>query len=204
MRTKQDETIPDNVAVSDPDRESITEEQDEAYWSEVLLAQEFLSDLSDQLVQEDISTEEFVTRLEQFVQSYYIRLALLGRGSDELEDVDIEALEAFIQDTHDRLDSFEEVLVAGEISTAYILWRTELYSNARQVFIWYSLPSTISFSLPAFPGIDCLGNGACGCRLEWELVGEEAHIYWIIDPQKSNCSKCKGFAVDWNPLVVTG
>jgi hypothetical protein len=140
--------------------------------------------------------------MREEIESHYIELALIGLGLTTLNELQMEDLNVFINATLSLLDGFSDALDEEEFSEAYLTWRSGIYAHARHVFVRYTLPDDIFFYLPEFPGISCLGDGACGCHLEWEETDEGVAVYWIINPAKESCAVCIDLSISWQPYIV--
>ena len=123
--------------------------------------------------------------MQQGLKEYYIWLALLAR--DDLSDEVIDEIVYALALEYAFLAGFIDDLRNKEISDRYILWRAGIYSFAWDRFNRFTIPDELAQELPAMPGIDCLGGGACGCQWTWEQVGNEIHAYWLLSPYKKHC-----------------
>lgn len=179
-------------------------EMEDEYERLVTEAREDMTVLGEQVASGDISPDEFKSRMRDRIKTLLIALALLGSaGAFSMDDeLAVEDLTLFINSTYALLDDFIEVLTTEDPSPEYTVWRAGLYANHRHVFIRYILPRDLFLSLPAFPGISCLGDGWCGCWLEYDETPTGYEVYWFMNPAKEHCEVCIGLEAEWSPLVV--
>ena len=180
-----------------------TEDQDDLYWDEVDSAEQELDDLASSYNNGEIDKDSFIDKLKELVQKYYILFALIGSGGKSIKGKDRQDLEFFLAATFSLIEDFRQTLDQEGITAAYITWRASLYATARHVFLRYTMPRDIFFVLPALPGVDCLGDGKCGCWLEIIEDGDEVQVYWHMNEDKEHCEVCLGYAMEWTPLIIS-
>lgn len=147
----------------------------------------------------------FIRELRSATSDHYVDLMLIALQDRELLDQDLEDLNVFINGTMGLIDGFEEKLEeeVDDLSEDYIVWRAGLYTFARHLFVRYSVPADIYYMLPEFPGISCLGDGACGCSLAVEPNPDgSVDVYWLINPAKESCVVCLDLNARWQPFTV--
>lgn len=184
-----------------------TDSQIAMYEDERSNAEQRLLQIADLYIAHAITANEFRARMQQELREYYIRLALIGREGADLSEWDLRDMVEALEVQYAYLDGFTNDLLAAQdadvqFSDRYVLWRTSLYSLAWDRMMHHVLPDWLVDILPAIPGVDCLGGGACGCQLAWETIGEEVEVYWLLDPFKEHCVNCISYAMEWSPLTL--
>lgn len=180
-----------------------TEEQDDLYWDEVDSAEQELERLANQYNEGELDKDSFIDKLKELIIKFYMIYALIGNNGKRLDEEGKEDLEFFIAATFSLVDDFRQTLDEEGITAAYITWRASLYATARHIYLRYTMPRDIYFTLPALPGVDCLGDGKCGCWLEIIEMENEIQVYWHMNPEKEHCEVCLGYAMEWTPLVIS-
>jgi hypothetical protein len=195
------------------DRQGPTEEQIDLYYSLQDEQEAEFRKLAQRLYDEEDDLDTFKKKMQDALLLYYSTIALAGKNANPLTDADKADLDRFLNEVYDKLDSFliDLRLNAKNASLGLVLpysvdrisWRASRYAAAWDRFSRFTVPKELFDALPAFPGIDCLGGPACGCKLVWEVVGDTVEVLWILDPLKEHCIICDGLALGWSPLVLT-
>jgi hypothetical protein len=154
------------------------------------------------LYEKKISPETYRQKMRDRIKRYYIALALLG-AAGELSDTDKVTLQAFIVVAWGLLDDLMAALdeADGDYSIYYVIWRSGLFSHADQVYVRFTVSDDVFKAMPVFPGVDCLGNGACGCTLVSSESDEGVTVEWVLGPTE-HCTVCTAAAAD-SPYFFT-
>lgn len=167
--------------------------EDEAYDQEVESAEEDMRREADLYYDGSISENELKSRLRDRTKALYIALALLALGSSLEEEQDIEDLSVFLGITYKLIDDFIETVreERPNLSRGYVAWRSGLFSSARHVHTRFKMTHDLFNLMPVLPGIDCLGDGKCGCTLEAEFTEDGATVTWYLGATE-HCEICLG------------
>lgn len=179
----------------------VTDAQEQDYQDEQDRVRDEMESLGEMLANGRISPEDFKQRMRDLLLDYYIAIALIASDGkfDNPED-----LAVFLNATYGLLDDMVETVRTGDFSDRYVMWRAGIFSFSRGVFTRYSIPDTIWDNMPALPGIDCLGDGACGCTLEWETREDGSiAVYWLLG-MTEHCVVCLEAAANMNPYIIGG
>lgn len=153
----------------------------------------------------DRDYNSFKKKMQDELKSFYIRTALIAKGEEELTDSDRLDISRFLANVYEYLDGFIEDLKEYKKALATdqgVISRTSSYGLGWGVFSRFSIPEELARVLPHLPGISCLGNGDCGCILEWDVSEDGVEVYWLVNPFKQHCIICADLGIDWNPLVI--
>lgn len=150
-----------------------------------------------------LSKDGYEKKMHDKIVEYLTDLAILANDGNDLSEEDVNDLTSY---TDDILSLLEDMLIFVEdrdqFSEDYLSWRAGLFSNARQVFIRFTMPHDIWLLLPVLPGDDCLGDGRCGCS--WEIeVDDEGNIsaYWQLGDTE-HCEICIAHSIEYNPFTA--
>jgi len=152
-----------------------------------------------------LSLSDFKSRMQDELKRYYIRVALIAKGEREFTARDKEDLQKFLALIYSYLDGFVGDLRGYKAlaSDQGVISRASSYGVGWGVFSRYSIPGELADMLPHLPGISCMGNGDCGCILEFDRDENGYHVYWIVSAFKEHCPVCADLAVEWSPLTIT-
>ena len=178
--------------VADPDREK-------EYETAQADARADFQTYARQLHNGEITSDEFKKKMRQRLKEFYLAIALIGsRGNfDVADEKDTTDLRILLGGTYELLDDFVQKVDSNPgISENAIVWQAGIYSFARATYTRYTVDEEIFHLLPVFPGVDCLGDGACGCSLEVIDTGDGIAVNWFVDPFKENCVVCLSAAAD--------
>ncbi|HMN10718.1 MAG TPA: hypothetical protein PKD55_00165 [Bellilinea sp.] len=169
----------------------LDEDLEEAYEEMQLAYMEEMQDLGEQAANGDIDPDDFEQKMQELIKAYFIALALLATDGDfdTEDDGNIEDLNLFLSHRYALLGDFTKDIRTGEHSVKYIRWRSGLYAGARHVFMRYMVPRDVFFDMPYLPGVDCLGDGWCGCSLT--VIEEDDHyvVEWHLGATE-HCAIC--------------
>lgn|SRR5512139_987606 len=152
----------------------------------------------------NLSLSGFKEEMQDRLKQYYIRVALIAKGAHPFTRKDREDLQKFLGLIYGFLDGFVEDLGNYKVlaTDQGVISRATSYGVGWGVFSRFSLPGPIADMLPSLPGISCLGDGDCGCILEWEVVDDAVYIYWIVNPFKQHCPVCADNGIEWGPYEI--
>jgi hypothetical protein len=149
--------------------------------------------LGDAYYEEQISAENLKAQMKERLKAYYIALALIA-ADGEIDDPS--DLEFFIGVGYSLIDDLIETIQdEADLSRNYILWRVGIFSFAHHVYTRYTVDEEIFRIMPVFPGVDCLGDGACGCDLIVDTSDSGVSVEWVLGPTE-HCVVCLAAAVD--------
>jgi hypothetical protein len=161
------------------------------------LAQSYLSKAT--------SLSGFKSGMQEEIKKFYIRTALIAKGKHKFTDLDRKDLQKFLGKIYGYLDKF--VVALGNYkdlaSDQGVISRASSYGVGWGVFSRYSIPAQLADMLPSLPGVSCLGNGDCGCILEYDSDSDGYNVYWIPNPFKEHCVVCADLAVEWSPYKIS-
>lgn len=156
-------------------------------------AREDFEEIAEDYLDGEIGIEEFDSRMKRRLKDYYLTLALLGADG---EDIDTTVVDGYVADAYDLVDDLTETIKEDEdISRNYIIWRAGIFSFAHHVYTRYTVDEEIFILMPVFPGVDCLGDGACGCDLVVDTSDDGVLVEWVLGP-KEHCAVCIAAAVN--------
>jgi hypothetical protein len=180
-----------------------TDEQNQEYTDLQEEIENKFKDIGSEYKNGNLSSDEFEKKMRDAIIDHLTALAVLGKGG-ELDEDDIDDLTDF---TDGILDLLEEYVLfvrnPDEFSEDYLRWRSGLYSNARQVFMRFTMPRDIWIILPEMPGDNCLGDGKCGCS--WDIsVYEDGTIEatWVLG-DTFHCEICISNSIEYSPYVIS-
>jgi len=187
------------------DRTRISKSQVTLYEREQGIVKLVLEDIAKEYLKGQLSLSAFKEKMQSQLKRFYIRVALIAKGKKELTQRDREDLRKFLGLTYNYLDGFVKDL--GEYKTIAsdqgVISRSSSYGVGWGIFSRFYLPGELADMLPALPGISCLGNGDCGCILEYDSDEEGYNIYWIVSPFKEHCPVCIEYAIEWSPFKIS-
>lgn len=143
------------------------------------------------------------SRFRSAVEDHYTRIMLIALSGREPTERQLAELNRRIEQEMNFLDNFVADLESGTISADRAMWRASMYAPARGAFVYFSLPDAVADLMPGLPGDVCLGDGLCGCRLEY-YQDDEGNIVveWIVDQQKEHCAVCLEYESN-SPYIFT-
>lgn len=151
----------------------------------------------------EIVLSEFDNRFRSELKDIYLKTMLLGRGNQEINEVDLATLQKQLDKQYAYLDDFVKDLSTGRYSQQKALWRAGLYGTPYAAFVYYDTPPDVANLMPVMPGLDCLGLGYCGCGLSISYDDEgTAYVDWVLDPLKEHCVLCIAHA-EASPYIFT-
>lgn len=160
------------------------------YDKEQQRVREELESLGRSYLEDEIDESTLKNRMQEIIKAYYIALALYGAEDEEFSEQDLADLEFMIDASYglvdDMVETFEE---EPDLSENYILWRIGIFSFAHHVYSRYLVPDEIFALMPVFPGVDCLGDGACQCDLVVDTSDEGITVEWVMGPTE-HCAVC--------------
>lgn len=141
------------------------------------------------------------SRFREALRLHYTRLMILALQGEEPTEGQLAELDRRISVEHVLLEGFLADLAVGEITKNRALWRAGMYAPARGLFSYFSVPQAIADLMPGLPGDVCLGNGLCGCWLEYEIDSDgTAWVWWRVNPAKEHCEVCLEYEMN-NPYI---
>ena len=150
-----------------------------------------------------VSIKQLETSLKNGIDRNLVRMMLLGIANKRKPtSEDMDWIEERMDSEHKYLDSFINELKSGNISREAANWRVGLYAFPRSAFTRFQTDVDVADLMPVLPGDDCLGLSACRCSLEQEVVGDEIHVNWMVDPASESCSVCLAHAME-SPFIFT-
>lgn len=149
-------------------------------------AREDFEALAEDYLDDEISLDELNSKMKDRLKAYYLTLALLAVDGG---DFDQTIVENYVADAYDLIDDFTSVIDNEDISRNYILWRAGIFSFAHHVYTRYTVDEEIFRLMPVFPGVDCLGDGACGCDLVVDTSDDGVSVEWVLGPTE-HCAVC--------------
>lgn len=168
------------------------DEEDALYWELVYEAADDFQAIADQYANDP---DGFYNAMHDRLTEHYYALAYLGNNGEDLDDELREDVAYLIGGALALLNGFKNTLSSGETSQVYNRWRASIYAGARQVYVRASTVRDVMIGLPYFPGVDCLGNGRCGCTLDVVDMGDHYSVEWLLGPTE-HCSVCLAAAAD--------
>jgi hypothetical protein len=182
-----------------------TDEQNKEYFIRQEKARQEFEGYGSDYANGILSQSEFEDKMHDAITDFLIDLAILAEDENyEFTEDDINDLTSY---TSDILDLLADMIIFVEnsysFSEDYLCWRAGIFSNARQVFMRFTMPRDIWLALPLLPGDDCLGDGACGCS--WEIDVDDdgtIHAYWTLG-ETEHCVVCIEHELQYNPLVIS-
>lgn len=164
-----------------------------------------LEDLANKYLANRSKLSSFKTDMQAQLKRYQIRVALIAKGKHKFTKRDQTDLQRFLGQTYKYLDGFVEDLsqYKGLVTDQGVISRASSYGVGWGVFSRFSIPGELADILPALPGVSCLGDGDCGCVLEYDNDEEGFNIYWIPNPFKEHCVLCLDNSVEWSPYKVS-
>lgn len=160
--------------------------------SEQARAREDFESIAEDYIEGEISLDDFNSQMKDRLSAYYLTLALLAVDGEE---IDTAVVEGYVADAYDLIDDLTELLEENEdISRNYILWRAGIFSFGHHVYTRYTVDEEIFRLMPVFPGVDCLGDGACGCDLVVDTSDDGVSVEWILGA-KEHCVVCVAAAI---------
>jgi len=179
-----------------------TPDQNDQYFSRKEQAELEFADLASDYKKGQITSDEYRKKMRDAIIDFLIDLAILAEN-EGLDEDGIDDLTGFTSSIFELLDQMIIfVRDTGEFSEDYLRWRASIFSNARQVFIRFTMPRDIWLDLPVHPGDDCLGDGACGCGWHIEVL-DDGTVYatWTLGSTE-HCTICLDHAAEYDPYVI--
>jgi hypothetical protein len=122
---------------------------------------------------------------------HYTRLMLAALGDKDPTEGQLNELNRRLQAQYLLFEGFLVDLAVGSMSEKRALWRAGMYAPDRGTFIYFSIPEAVAKLMPGLPGDICLGDGLCGCYLDYsEDIEGNVSVYWVVDPIKEHCEVC--------------
>lgn len=149
----------------------------------------------------EITLNEFTGRFQSELKDHYMKVMLLGRGSQEITELDLAELQKKLDKQYKYLDGFVKDLGTGKYSQQRSMWRAGLYGFPYAAFIYYDTPQDVADLMPVLPGDDCLGICRCGLDVSYDDEGT-AYVDWVLDPTAEHCIVCLSHA-ESSPFVFT-
>lgn len=133
----------------------------------------------------------FRSRFRQAIKDHFTAVMIIALEGRDPTPGQLAELNRRIELEYEYFSGFLEDLRDGVISPERALWRAAMYSPTRGTYAYFSLPDVVANLMPGLPGDVCLGDGLCGCRLEYYQDDEgNVIVEWIVDPQKEHCEVC--------------
>lgn len=179
-----------------------TPEQNTKYFLRREKARQQFEEYGTEYANGTISHEEYKKKMHDAILEFLIDLAILAEGSTDFTDADITDLTSYVADILELSDQMIDfVSDRANFSDDYLTWRAGIFSNARQVFMRFTMPRDVWSVLPELPGDNCLGDGACGCS--WIIDQAEngtITAYWVLGATE-HCAVCKANRDEYNPFI---
>lgn len=149
----------------------------------------------------------FEKAMREGLKRFYIRVALIAKGKHKFSDKDRGDLQKFLGLIYSYLDDFIDDLdlySRKELATDQgVISRASSYGVGWGVFSRFTIPGELADMLPFLPGISCMGDGDCGCILEYDNDEEGYNVYWVRNPFKESCVVCLDLSVEWSPYKIS-
>ncbi len=186
-------------------REGVTKAQVALYDKEQAKIKPTLEKFAQDYLTSTLTLLAFKASMQKQIKQFYIRTALIAKGKHKFTQRDKADLQKFLGLMYGYLDGFVKDL--GEykalVSDQGVVSRASSYGVGWGVFSRFSIPGELADMLPDLPGISCLGNGDCGCILEYDSDEEGYNIYWVPNPFKEHCVICADLAIEWDPYKIS-
>lgn len=188
-----------------PQQYGPTPDQNDEYFRLQEETRSKFEDTASQYKNGKLTSDEYRNKMRDEILNFLIDLMILAEGPGyEFTDQDIADAEEYSKDILGLLDQMILfVKDPSQFTENYLRWRAGIFTNARQVFMRYTMPRDVFASLPVMPGDDCLGDGACGCS--WEINTLEdgtIEAYWTLGATE-HCSVCSSHAATYNPYTIS-
>lgn len=139
----------------------------------------------------EIALDEFTDRFKTDLKETYLKIMLLGRGSQETTDRDLAELQRRLDQQYGYLDGLVKDIGTGRYSQKRATWRAGMYGVPYGAFVYFDTPQDVADLMPTLPGDACLGGAACGCFLDVSYDEDgTAYVDWVLDPVKEHCVVC--------------
>lgn len=163
-----------------------------------------VDDLVRRLADKEISVQDFEREMTQAIRELHTAQYALGRGGlNAMTDDDYAAADALVEAQRAYLRAFAEDIAAGKLSEAQIGARARLYYAASTTAHESGKAGAWNVTPPHLPGDGSTPCGVqCKCAISYRETDETVELRWILQAHES-CSRCKGRARSWAPLVIS-
>jgi len=160
--------------------------------------------LTRQLLEHNITVQQWVLEMRQQVKDTYIAEYMLARGGrNNMTQADWGRLGGMLRDQYGYVNRFAQDIDAGKVSGGQIQTRARMYvDSATQAFERAKTESLGVPRLPQYPGDGqtvCRAN--CQCHLDIADADDHWEVTWVLG-EAEHCPDCVDLSRSWTPLRV--
>ncbi len=160
-----------------------------------------------------LSPDAWRDSMREEIKREYIREYLLGIGGlEQMTQEDWGRIGGMLTEQYRHLEKFYDEIVAGKLSPAQIMARSQMYSqSAREAFERANAQAWGGPPLDTYPGDGKVCAGLTNCNCNWEIASMEVSesmirwkCYWRLGAVKTqHCDRCVNASIEWAPLIVS-